>query len=124
MKVKRLNAVLLDSSNPAELVRFYRDRLGIPLEDERHGSELHWACFLDGVHFAIHQKQGLGGLPRNVAVSFEVDDVDGIFSKLRQEGVPVELEPCTRPFGRLAAVRDPDGNVVHLHRYPTQEGRR
>ena len=79
MKVKRLNAVLLDSSNPAELVPFYRDRLGIPLEDERHGSELHWACFLDGVHLAIHQKQGLGGLPRNVAVSFEVEDVDGLF---------------------------------------------
>jgi predicted enzyme related to lactoylglutathione lyase len=119
VKAKRLNAVLMDSSNPEALVRFYRERLGIPLEEERHGSELHWACFLDGVHFAIHQKEGLKGMPRNAAVSFEVDDVDGAVSELRQVGTPVELEPCTRPFGRLAAVRDPDGNIVYLHRYPT-----
>ena len=124
MKVKRLNAVLIDSSDSAQLVRFYRDKLGVPLEEERHGSEPHWACFLDGVHFAVHQKRDLTGFPRNVALSFEVEDVDRTVADLRQVGVFVEMEPCARPFGRLAAVRDPDGNVVYLHRSPAEDGKR
>ena len=44
-----------------------------------------------------------------------VDDVDATFADLRAEGAPVVAEPRTQPWGeRLASVRDPDGNVVHL----------
>lgn len=117
VKARRVDALLLDSSNAAELVRFYRDRLGIPLVEERHGSDPHWACFLEGVHFAIHAKAGLAGAPRAVQISFEVEDVDAAVAELRAAGVTIEQEPVTRPYGRLAAVRDPDGNLVYLHAY-------
>ena len=116
MSVVRIDAVLLDSSRPEELVRFYRDRLGIPVEKEGHGSERHWGCMLSGLHFAIHSRDGLADQPRNAAVSFEVDDVDGTIERLRKSGVTVHLEPHDRPYGRLAAVQDPDGNLVYLHR--------
>jgi predicted enzyme related to lactoylglutathione lyase len=118
MTVKKIDAVLLDSSRAEDLVAFYRDRLGVPLEEERHGSELHWGCMLAGVHFAVHQKDGLAGAPRTTALSFEVDDVDAAVARLRKAGVAIDLEPHDRPYGRLAAVQDPDGNVVYLHRYP------
>lgn len=118
MTVTRIDAVLLDSSRAEDLVRFYRDRLGIPLEEERHGGEPHWGCMLAGVHFAIHPKDGLAGAPRNAALSFEVDDVDAAIEQFRKAGVTIDLEPHDRPYGRLAAVRDPDGNVVYVHRHP------
>lgn len=118
MNAIRIDAVLLDSSRAKELVGFYRDQLGIPLEEERHGSEPHWGCFLSGIHFAIHQKEGLSGAPRNAGLSFEVDDVDRAVERLRGAGLTIDLEPHDRPYGRLAAVKDPDGNVVYLHRYP------
>jgi len=120
MTVNKIDAVLLDSSRAEELVAFYRDRLGVPLEEERHGSERHWGCMLAGVHFAVHQKDGLSGAPRNAALSFEVNDVDATVDRLRKGGVAIDLEPHDRPYGRLAAVKDPDGNVVYLHRHPAQ----
>jgi len=116
MNAKRIDAVLLDSSNAEALARFYRERLGVPLEEERHGSEPHWACFLEGIHFAIHQRQGLAGVPRNAALSFEVKDVDAAVTELRRAGVPIHQEPQDRPYGRLGAIKDLDGNVVFLHR--------
>ncbi len=44
-----------------------------------------------------------------------VDDVDGTFADLTAAGAPTEAEPRTEPWGeRVASVRDPDGNVVHV----------
>ncbi|HVM09194.1 MAG TPA: VOC family protein [Acidimicrobiales bacterium] len=44
-----------------------------------------------------------------------VDDVDAAFSALVADGAPVVAEPRTEPWGeRVASVRDPDGNIVHL----------
>ena len=124
MSVTRIDAVLLDSSQAEGLVAFYRDRLGIPLEEERHGPERHWGCLLSGVHFAIHQRDGLEGKPGTASVSFEVADVDATVERLRHAAVMIDLEPHDRPYGRLAAVKDPDGNLVYLHRYPSAPPRK
>ena len=44
-----------------------------------------------------------------------VDDVDGTFAVLTAAGAPVVAVPRTEPWGeRVASVRDPDGNVVHV----------
>src|SRR5215208_5225321 len=48
---RRIDAVLIESSNAQRLVEFYRDVIGLPLKAESHdGSELHWGCFIDDVH--------------------------------------------------------------------------
>ena len=50
-----ISGLILVSRQPERLVGFYRDVLGLPLHDERHGdSQPHWACELGDVHFAIH----------------------------------------------------------------------
>ena len=44
-----------------------------------------------------------------------VDDVDASFGALHSDGAPIVAEPRNEPWGeRVASVRDPDGNVVHL----------
>jgi lactoylglutathione lyase len=44
-----------------------------------------------------------------------VDDVDDTFAVLTAAGAPPEAEPRTEPWGeRVASVRDPDANIVHL----------
>jgi lactoylglutathione lyase len=44
-----------------------------------------------------------------------VDDVDDAFAELTAAGAPPEAAPHTEPWGeRVASVRDPDANVVHL----------
>jgi lactoylglutathione lyase len=107
---------MLDSRDGARLATFYREHLGLPLQEERHGSELHWGCFLAGVHFAIHQVEDAPSAGA-FRLSFEVDDVDDSVAELRSQDIPIVEEPHDRPFGRVAAVTDPDGNTVYLHRY-------
>jgi uncharacterized glyoxalase superfamily protein PhnB len=44
-----------------------------------------------------------------------VDDVDATFESLVDAGAPVVAHPATEGWGeRVATVRDPDGNLVHL----------
>ena len=44
-----------------------------------------------------------------------VDDVDGVVTAMREQGVPIVLEPTDQPWGeRIAYVSDPEGNLVML----------
>ena len=53
-RIEFLSAVLILSPDPERLAAFYRDKLGIPLIAEEHGSGAHWGCELGDIHFAIH----------------------------------------------------------------------
>ncbi|HEX9548277.1 MAG TPA: hypothetical protein VF942_13135, partial [Acidimicrobiales bacterium] len=45
-QIEYLSAVLITSPKPERLAAFYRDILGIPLAEERHGNApLHYGCF-------------------------------------------------------------------------------
>ena len=114
-----LSGVVLVSTEPRRLVSFYQGILGLPLTEERHGdSELHWACELGDVHFAIHPAADFPGeptAPGAVKIAFMVFDLDLLVAWLSDH----EVEVCYPPveFGtesRITAIRDPDGNLVEL----------
>ena len=53
--VRSVSALLLISADATGLARFYRDVLGLALQEEVHdGVPLHYACDLGDVHFAIN----------------------------------------------------------------------
>ena len=63
--IDRVTAILLISPDPNALADFYRNTLGLPLEDEEHpGVPLHYGCDVGGVHLAIHSGAGFAGVPR------------------------------------------------------------
>jgi predicted enzyme related to lactoylglutathione lyase len=109
-----LSAVLLNSRDPVRLAGFYRDVIGLPLEDEQHGAgDLHYACELGDLHFAIHGTKDETGTG-SVRVAFEVFDMDGFVAKVRARGLSLLSEPKDLGFMVLASMKDPDGNVVEL----------
>jgi catechol 2,3-dioxygenase-like lactoylglutathione lyase family enzyme len=114
-----LSGIILVSAEPSRLVAFYREILGLPLIEERHGdTEPHWACELGDVHFAIHPAADYPGevnTPGAVKMAFMVFELAPLVAWLRDH----EVELCYPPeeFGaqsRITAVRDPDGNLVEL----------
>jgi len=118
-ELRFLSGIILVSAEPEQLVRFYRDILGVPLVEERHdGSEVHWACELGDVHFAIHPTADYPGeatAAGAVRIAFMVFDLDAFVAGLAEHGVELSYPPVS--FGaesRLTAVRDPDGNLVEL----------
>ena len=115
-----VSGVLLMSHQPERLVSFYRDILGVPLEEERHGdAHPHWGCELGDVHFAIHPVDdypedsdvGVGA----IKLAFMVFDLTAFTEWLAARGVDLCYPPSTLGSESLVtAVRDPDGNLVEL----------
>ncbi|MDG4827222.1 VOC family protein [Asanoa sp. WMMD1127] len=112
-----LSGIILRSTDPARLVGFYRDTLGLPLAEEQHGdSPVHWSCELGDVHFAVHPAEdGEPTAPGAVQLAFMVFDLDRLVAWLTDQGIALCYPPTE--FGeesRITAVRDPDGNLVEL----------
>jgi hypothetical protein len=49
-------------------------------------------------------------------VSLEVEDFDKDISELQAAGVPFKFSPLETPVCHMAWVRDPDGNLVGIHK--------
>ncbi|MBV8173546.1 MAG: VOC family protein [Verrucomicrobia bacterium] len=59
---------------------------------------------------------GAGSEQLKTSVALEVDDFDQAINELKQAGAKFALEPLDFPGCRMAAVFDPDGNTVTIHR--------
>ena len=115
-----ISGVILVSSQPWRLTAFYRDVLGLPLAEERHGeAQPHWGCELGDVHFAIHPvadyPEDPAGGPGPVKLAFMVFDLSRVVEWLDRRGIPLCYPPADLgEESRITAVRDPDGNLVEL----------
>jgi len=105
------------SEEPTRLAAFYRDVLNIPLAyDHVDGEVHHHECDFGNVHFAIHPARGNVELRSSDSISFSlaVPNLDEYLLQLCQYGVQPAFGPFELDFGRLAGVRDPDGNLIQL----------
>src|SRR5262249_10983772 len=116
--IEFLSAVLLVSSDPQRLAAFYRDVVGVPLKEERHGdTRPHWGCNLGDIHFAIHavdtfpdRQSGVGA----VKLAFTVFDIRALVRRLEESHTPLLYPPRDTGFFWSTAIRDPDGNFVEF----------
>ncbi|MGZ3696281.1 MAG: VOC family protein [Bdellovibrionota bacterium] len=118
MNVEFVSAILLTSKNHEKLAAFYKDVVGIPLEDEEHGETLkHYGCELGDLHFAIHpvenfddQSHGVG----SIKLAFEVFDMEAHVKKLEKHGVKLLYPPKKMGPMLITAIKDPDGNLIEF----------
>lgn len=81
-KVTGIGGFFFRSRDPAALNRWYAEHLGVVMLESR------WA------------------------ITFRVDDVDGLVANLRAAGIAVEPHAETYPNGRFAELEDPEGNHI------------
>lgn len=115
-----ISGVILVSRQPERVMEFYRDVLGLPLAEERHGdTQPHWGCELGDVHFAIHPAEDYpedpAAGPGPVKLAFMVFDLPAMTAWLAR----CQIALCYPPVdlgqeSQITAVRDPDGNLVEL----------
>ena len=118
MTVTAIGALLLISEDAAALAAFYREALGLPMEEERHdGVPLHYGCEVGGTHFAIHPSPDWPGRPAPDALSpvlvFYTDDVQRDYDRLVAHGVAA-TPLFDHGFAVMTAFRDPDGHNVQV----------
>lgn len=112
---------ILHSRDLPRLVAFYQDALGATVEYRfASGDEDDYVSLRLGT-----EALGIGRVPDaatdgdRVALWFYVDDADAGFAAWTAAGGSAEQPPADMPWGeRVAQVRDPDGNLVHLATAP------
>jgi predicted enzyme related to lactoylglutathione lyase len=99
-----------------EALGFYRDQLGLEeLQNEGEWAELDANGLKLGLN-ATEEPRGSGG----AVIAFQPQGgLDAAVEELRSRGVEVPGEPSDHPWGRVATLKDPDGNDVQLYEPPS-----
>ena len=110
----------MTAADPVRTAKFYR-AVGLALEEERHDDgPLHYACDLNGAHFAVYGAAGRRKPARVHAamLGFRVASLAKTLLALRLIRAKVLVRPQKVPWGRRAIVQDPDGRKVELNEAP------
>jgi catechol 2,3-dioxygenase-like lactoylglutathione lyase family enzyme len=119
--VSDVDVVYLYVADAERSLAFYRDELGIPLEQDEHDSDWFEARLPSGVRFALHvAHEARQPQPGTLEISFRAEDLEGTVKRVREAGF--EAGPVRREFwGDLCEVTDPDGYRIGLFRPPSSD---
>ena len=118
--IKRIDTIILLVKSIDKSVRFYKEKIGLPLRFKSPG----WAEFVIGdVHLALHRKDGEPAtndvsMPAvGISVNLEVDDIDEMLIRLASHGIDSVGGVKDYEFGRYFFITDPDGYIVGFREY-------
>jgi predicted enzyme related to lactoylglutathione lyase len=112
-RVTGIGGVFFRARDPAALVRWYEEHLGVPVQEDGHvlflgnrGAHV-WAPFAEDTDYWPAAKQAM--------VNFTVDDLHAMLAQLRAAGVEVdERVEELEGIGRFGWAVDPEGNRFEL----------
>ena len=117
MKIKRVDSTI-STSKLQESKEFYMQHFNFRLVYESDWYiELISRDLPNGISFTLPQREeGEFFNGKGLIISFEVDDVDAEYDRLKAEGVQIYQEMQDKPWGERSFVID-DPNGVHLYIY-------
>lgn len=112
-----IGGIFFKSKDPKALAAWYRDVLGIAIEDwggallrydaAGHPPMVVWSPFpQDSNYFAPSDKPFM--------INFAVDDMDAYLARLEKKDVKVLKRDDADPNGKFAWIVDPEGNKIEL----------
>jgi catechol 2,3-dioxygenase-like lactoylglutathione lyase family enzyme len=118
--IKRIDTIILLVESIDKSVRFYKEKIGMPLRFKSPG----WAEFVIGdVHLALHRRDcelatdNVSTPSVGISVNLEVDDIDEMLIRLASQGIDSVGGVQHYEFGRYFFVTDPDGYIVGFREY-------
>lgn len=129
-RVIGIGGAFVKSKDPRALAAWYRDMLGIAMQDWggavfKFKDDLATgrdSCAVWSIHAA--DSSYYAPSPREFMVNFRVDDLEGLIARLKKKGVAIAGRDDSDPNGRFAWVVDPDGTKVELWEQAKIKGRR
>ncbi|MDE2501002.1 MAG: VOC family protein [Alphaproteobacteria bacterium] len=100
---------------PKALARWYEVNLGVRPAPEKDGM-LPWRTEAGTTAFTPFPADTtyFGDPAKQWMINFRVRDLDKMAAQLRANGVAVEVDPQSYPYGRFASLADPEGNPIQL----------
>ena len=103
--------IILMVQDIPEAVKFYSEGLGLKVKISSPG----WAELdADGTTLALHGAEKNGQSGTSPILSFNVDDVYATIEKLESMGANLEGRVREPSFGKVAAMKTPDGTIISL----------
>jgi catechol 2,3-dioxygenase-like lactoylglutathione lyase family enzyme len=113
MQVEQVDFVSVPTRDTARAVAFYRDVLGLA-ESEVTEGEIEAPNVT--LSFWEPERDGLAFKPNEAGVGLRVADVGAARAELEARGVEFIGDTCDSSVCHMGFFKDPDGNVVILHR--------
>ena len=126
-RVQGIGGLFFKAKDPQALQAWYSEHLDIsPLTTSPWGADDPASLFVwrdkddpDRVCYAVFtpfpaDTDYFGPGPQQFMFNFRVDDLDGMLAQLKEEGIELQGEIQSFPFGRFAHILDPEGNRVEL----------
>jgi catechol 2,3-dioxygenase-like lactoylglutathione lyase family enzyme len=113
MHVEQVDFVSIPTRDTARAVSFYRDVLGL-------AASAYTECEVEAPNVTLSfwepQKEGLDFKPNEAGIGLRVADVEAVRSELEAKGVEFIGDTYDSKVCHMGFFKDPDGNVVILHR--------
>lgn len=115
-KALGVGGIFFKSTDPAALMKWYADTLGVPAQGEYAafmpdampaGGCTVFSAFKDSTDYFAPSHQPF-------MINLAVDDLDGALAQVRAAGGTLAGEPVSYDYGRFGWFLDPDGNKVEL----------
>jgi catechol 2,3-dioxygenase-like lactoylglutathione lyase family enzyme len=113
MNVEQVDFVTIPTRDVERAVAFYRDVLGLPRSEYSEGEVETPNVTLS---FWNPEKENLEFKPNEAGVALRVADVEAARKELEAKGVEFMGETFDSSVCHMGFFKDPDGNVVILHR--------
>jgi predicted enzyme related to lactoylglutathione lyase len=114
--VAGISVVWLPVTDVGRSITFYRDQLGL----EQLQREDDWAQLdAHGVRIGLNATESPRG-DGGAVIAFQAEDeLESAVRELREHGVEIAGEISEHPWGRVATLKDPDGNDLQLYEPPS-----
>jgi catechol 2,3-dioxygenase-like lactoylglutathione lyase family enzyme len=116
-RITGIGGVFIVSKNPKALAAWYRDVLGVSLEQwggakfsydaPGHPPVAVWTAVPEGESYLAPSR-------REFMLDFAVDDLDAFLTRLKAKGVTILKRDDSDPNGKFAWILDPDGTKIEL----------
>jgi catechol 2,3-dioxygenase-like lactoylglutathione lyase family enzyme len=115
MRVERTDFVSVLTQDIKRAKQFYTETLGLEIESEGE-SDMEFGC--GQVTLDVFEPSSIGQefAPSPAGIALRVDDVDETRAELEAKGVQFDGETLVTEVCRMAFFKDPDGNILILHR--------
>ena len=117
-RITGVGGIFFRSKDPKALMAWYRDTLGLKVEDwggvvmsydaPRHPPAVTVTAFTETSAMMAPSR-------REFMINFAVDDLDAFLACIGAKGVTVLKRDDSDPYGRFAWILDPDGTKIELY---------
>ncbi|MBI1256141.1 MAG: VOC family protein [Chloroflexi bacterium] len=127
-KVNGIGGVFFKAKDPAKLGEWYAKNFDLELEYNMPATTFHWLRKDDPTRggstvWSLFPQDSdyFGSDDVQFMINYRVEDLDAMLEALKNEGVEILREAQDSPYGRFAAIKDPEGNGIELWQAPDDD---